>query len=337
MFKPLLESTLIVLLLSLTLNANECEQPEKGKITELERFFLKDAVNIPVGKTGKSLIRRTKDTKGIIKKIVYDFNSPDIIKLNFILKLTEDDKKKYFSNITACVYNEENNNQKAFYIREENYENFHSLAQKQKFKSYSVETRMKMYLDIVRGLKILHQNSMIHSDLRPVNLIWPLNSSEIRLDIGFSNPILTNVADYISINKSPEEILCIFQKNTNCSGDEKADMWAFALIVLDFENPNADIFNGVSQANCFEKKPDDINECNYPLKKNAYTILGGFNGDFEPFKNLILNCLNFDKYERPSSESFIYLFERFLKLKSINDKNKVIIQEIQNRINQIII
>lgn len=245
-------------------------------------------------------------------------NKEDIIfvKQIYIKKNNTDDKKQiykeiylnnclknynYFLNNIEFIFSE--NLKFIFLIMKEN--NTTSLKNIINSRIYNLTPDLIKWIvyQITFGLYILHSNNIIHHDIKPSNILINEEGSISICDFG--SAIFKNEKSYsYTLYYSSPEFL------TNSKIDEKYDMWALGVIILElflkknriFENK--DIKDKKSQLKYIlinfginENNNKDIN----PVLDNRY--LEAIND--EQAKNLIKNLLNFNPKERLSAEEVL--------------------------------
>ncbi|CCH46600.1 hypothetical protein BN7_6194 [Wickerhamomyces ciferrii] len=106
--------------------------------------------------------------------------------------------------------------------------NLYDCLESTNFKSFELNILQKWSKDILQGLKFLHQQGIIHADLKPENIMLiSTNSLDLKIiDFGTSCSIGDVSYPYIQSRfyRSPEIVL-------GCRYNEKIDIWSFAVMI----------------------------------------------------------------------------------------------------------
>ena len=153
------------------------------------------------------------DNKGTLTElhILYNNNSDYLIKFYDC----------YIENYNLCIITE-------FY---ENYDLLQIINNQKKQKKYFSENFIwKIFIDLLLGIKYLHDNNIIHRDLKTANIFIDKNYNAYIGDFGVSKILNDNVKTYTQIGTplylSPE----IINKNKY---DKKIDIWGLGCILYE--------------------------------------------------------------------------------------------------------
>ena len=202
-------------------------------------------------------------------------------------------------------------------------------------KGFSEKISAKIFLTIVKSVKILHENYIIHGDIKPENILVGNNFDIKLIDFGFSskfkekNNSIINATEGSDIYSPPE------LRKSNITGYDGIKSDIFSLGVLLFV-----ITLGrfpFSLSSYVDKKYRLIINKNYDLYWANYE---SFNLS-EEFKDLMNHLLSFEPKERLSIEQILEhpWIKMNINMKEIN-KNEYnidedVVEELKNRKNYI--
>lgn len=160
-------------------------------------------------------------------------------------------------------------------------------------KVYTDTHRQNILIRIAYGLKILHQNSIIHRDMKPENILIDSDYNSYLTDFGLSKfyDIFNSTAQsmqYGTTKYMAPELISGIEYNI------KVDIWAFGLIMYEviYEKDPYQKFFAKNPSYTRHQLENYILECNKPPFPEETN---------ENIKKLILQCLSENGSDRPSS------------------------------------
>ena len=177
--------------------------------------------------------------------------------------------------------------------------------------------RIKLYKNILKALKLLNNNNLIHGDIKPSNLM--ISDSEYKnlklIDFGMVGEIGQIYRGGTPSFNSPEKI------NDNKSVNHPSqDLWAFSLTIATVEEKRFFVFKGIEQ-NCFLILFDD--ECYVKLMDNVRNVYKEAFGEHSEFGHILIGFLEFDQENRLELDKGIIRLEEFI----LNFEKEVHIEE----------
>ena len=158
----------------------------------------------------------------------------------------------------------------------------------------------KFGLQILSGIKYLHENQIFHKDLKPANVLLSADLLNIKIiDFGLSTKIDQNEENKQS--KMAGTMKYMSPEQINGIQSFKCDIWAFGCILLTLLTgtepfSNLDNVNACLKININKQSPLDYMAEHQKVIHRKFVEL---NPDF---KSLLLMCFNFDYETRPSAQ-----------------------------------
>ena len=200
-------------------------------------------------------------------------------------------------------------------------------------KPFNQEITQSIMKQIISGLQYLHNNNIIHRDLKLDNILIQYDNEEDKnnlnilkgqiklIDFGFErylkNDSLANDNVEIPFNNPPEFFQNKNNYNKNCSYNNKADTWSLGIICYQMLTGNLP-FDGYT-----------FKELNKKFDKGDYQIAYNLSLSKEAIK-FINEMLQFDFEKRLSIDNLVN--HDFL-IKKINDFTYFDLEKIKNKIN----
>lgn len=197
------------------------------------------------------------------------------------------------------------------------------------YRRLSFNAKMDFLLQIAHGIQYLHENHIIHMDLKPDNImvrIDPDSGYETIKIIDFSS------AEYLFTNKLHcEYVRCTathrapegFKEHANLNGyhhlDFKFDVWSFGIIVYEFfygsplylheSVPKYESENNNYVTDFDDQMYDYIMSTKFRLSINQVVPIF-----------ILKKCLNYDPDSRPTMKEVIYQMKNCLACKKFRDR-----------------
>ncbi len=174
-----------------------------------------------------------------------------------------------------------------------------------------LKTKIDILCQIAKGMEFLHENRIIHKDLKPQNvLVKNFEAKELQAkitDFGLSYPVLEDESDdEIELEfggtrsyMSPEMIRIELQREMQMQMDNKIDVWAFGVVtykLITGEHP----FKHLEDTLTFNAKQHIEQYFEQTLNQD--------------FKELLIKILDQDPSERPSMKAIRQTLTAFLNL-----------------------
>ena len=216
------------------------------------------------------------------------------------------------------------------------YEKFYADLTKKNKKNFLNKVplikRVKLYLKILKALKILQNNNLVHGDIKPANLMITSSTYEnVKLiDFGMVGEINEIYKGGSPSYNSPEKI-----NDNKTKNNTSQDLWAFALTIATIEEKKIFLFKNVDEK-CF--LIFFSMECYEKLMDNVVNVFKEAFGKNNVFGNVLLNFLKFDVNERMDLDEGILNIEEFVinfeneERNNENEEinNKIIIDSVEN-------
>lgn len=184
--------------------------------------------------------------------------------------------------------------------------------------------RMERYQDFARGIRSLHILGIIHSDIKPENLMATNNFKSFKLiDFGMSGYRNTPLEGGTKTFYPPEKL-----NRTERVQKYGHDIWAFGLTVAMIESSFSIVMNG-----CINT---DFNgglktRCKNYIMNNIKNVMNSkFGEDQRNEDNLCLNftclinkCLESDRYDRPTADEIVQTITQFFKQRALKQQNEL--------------
>ena len=212
-------------------------------------------------------------------------------------KNTENENENIES--SKILYSLDKYNGKVFYIIEELAENGELFDYVYKLKEgFSERNSAKIFLEILKNLRIMHENRIAHCDIKPENIIIGNDFSIKLIDFGFSE-ILDKESNFIYEYKG-SEIYCspeIRNRNMNGYDGIKSDIFSMGVLLF------------VITVGRFPFEKCSYSDRKYRLIMNKkyedfWCYFDKYNLSKE-FRNLMENLLCYDPSERFSIEEIL--------------------------------
>ena len=193
--------------------------------------------------------------------------------------------------------------------------------------NYLSEKRIKeIFIQIVEGVKFIHENNVIHRDLKPNNILF-LDKEKTKVVIidfglsGFSNGLIKEVIKAGTFKFLSPEILC----RENFSSSSKIDIWALG-VILYLMNFKKYPFEGNNEKEIFDKIENE--DIKFPKEiKIKKSLVNLFKGMFEknPKRRIDINDKLFDLWFKDNSDDYIVFskFKKEKKFRVIPDRNNI--------------
>ena len=193
--------------------------------------------------------------------------------------------------------------------------------------NYLSEKRIKeIFIQIVEGVKFIHNNNVIHRDLKPNNILF-LDKEKTKVVIidfvlsGFSNGLIKEVIKAGTFKFLSPEILC----RENFSSSSKIDIWALG-VILYLMNFKKYPFEGNNEKEIFDKIENE--DIKFPKEiKIKKSLVNLFKGMFEknPKRRIDINDKLFDLWFKDNSDDYIVFskFKKEKKFRAIPDRNNI--------------
>ena len=193
--------------------------------------------------------------------------------------------------------------------------------------NYLSEKRIKeIFIQIVEGVKFIHENNVIHRDLKPNNILF-LDKEKTKVVIidfglsGFSNGLIKEVIKAGTFKFLSPEILC----RENFSSSSKIDIWALG-VILYLMNFKKYPFEGNNEKEIFDKIENE--DIKFPKEiKIKKSLVNLFKGMFEknPKRRIDINDKLFDLWFKDNSDDYIVFskFKKEKKFRAIPDRNNI--------------
>ena len=154
--------------------------------------------------------------------------------------------------------------------------------------------RIKLYLELAKGLLHMHKMNYVHADLKPANMMTNqsvrngINGLHFKLiDFGMTDTTDNYILGGSPCYNSPEKV------NGQHYNKFSHDVWAYGLTVAAIEGTSYYLFRGFNN-DCFINRFTDA--CGRALFKNVSNIMEKiFNAEFS---NIIKNCVDFNEVRR---------------------------------------
>lgn len=168
---------------------------------------------------------------------------------------------------------------------------------------FMVEVVQSIGAQLISGLKYLHDQNILHQDLKPKNILFSSDYESVKLvDLGVSNRLdMTRATDLAG--KGTLRYMSPEQLNGNLTF--KTDIWAFGCVILQFctgLKPYHDIDHDIvatMQLLYHKVSPLEYALSNAPLDCEMIN-------DNEALKDLLTRCFIEDYKRRPSAEEIYY-------------------------------
>ena len=189
--------------------------------------------------------------------------------------------------------------------------------------------RIKLYLELAKGLQFMHHMNYVHSDLKPENMMTNQSVSKgfnglhfKIIDFGMTDTTNNYVMGGSPVFNSPEKI----------NGDSKNrfshDIWAYGLTVAAIESKSAYLFSGLANS-CFQSSFTNI--CGSRLLKNVSNVVDNVFGGNSKFSNIIKKTVTFDLSKRTRSMGdVVRAIEKIIK----DDEEELNILEMTTTVNK---
>ena len=193
--------------------------------------------------------------------------------------------------------------------------------------NYLSEKRIKeIFIQIVEGVKFIHENNVIHRDLKPNNILF-LDKEKTKVVIidfglsGFSNGLIKEVIKAGTFKFLSPEILC----RENFSSSSKIDIWALG-VILYLMNFKKYPFEGNNEKEIFDKIENE--DIKFPKEiKIKKSLVNLFKGMFEknPKRRIDVNDKLFDLWFKDNSDDYIVFskFKKEKKFRAIPARNNI--------------
>ena len=193
--------------------------------------------------------------------------------------------------------------------------------------NYLSEKRIKeIFIQIVEGVKFIHENNVIHRDLKPNNILF-LDKEKTKVVIidfglsGFSNGLIKEVIKAGTFKFLSPEILC----RENFSSSSKIDIWALG-VILYLMNFKKYPFEGNNEKEIFDKIENE--DIKFPKEiKIKKSLVNLFKGMFEknPKRRIDINDKLFDLWFKDNSDDYIVFskFKKEKKFRAIPARNNI--------------
>ena len=165
--------------------------------------------------------------------------------------------------------------------------------------------RIKIYGDLFAALAVMHENNLVHSDIKPANLMAVDDDfTNLKfIDFGATNFVGSFIEAGSPAYNSPEKIS--FSVETL---QPSQDIWALALTIANIESKGDFIFSGLDQK-CFTKKLEG--DCYSALLTNFGTVINQvFNRN--DFSNMMKKMLSLDPNKRSSAAKISKVIKDFV-------------------------
>ena len=193
--------------------------------------------------------------------------------------------------------------------------------------NYLSEKRIKeIFIQIVEGVEFIHNNNVIHRDLKPNNILF-LDKEKTKVVIidfglsGFSNGLIKEVIKAGTFKFLSPEILC----RENFSSSSKIDIWALG-VILYLMNFKKYPFEGNNEKEIFDKIENE--DIKFPKEiKIKKSLVNLFKGMFEknPKRRIDINDKLFDLWFKDNSDDYIVFskFKKEKKFRAIPARNNI--------------
>ncbi len=263
--------------------------------------------------------RVTIDKKMSSKKnqiMIEDLN--DEIKYSKLF--TSDDVFSPFPYYLNCIIEDTEHFTYYYLISEKLYKNLNDQGAASKFtRVIPPIQRLKIYYILFKGLQIMEQNSLVHSDLKPENVM--LNNRNLQMikiiDFGLADKVNRSSKGGSPLFNSPEKIKGV---EGNKYGH---DIWAMGLTIASIEAKYDilfDHYDGYNEKkNCFTLNLNTL--CHQKLVSNIKSIFRTIYNVSE-LEKLILEMITYDHRQRPNAQYFLgKLNTLIIELEKQNDEN----------------
>ena len=273
-------------------------QPADKKIP-LHRFLYEKGSKVGKGSFGEVKIVPNTDPRVVVKKV--QSNDPDILesmrreiealktlcgkKPDKIIDKLSDCESNAIAGFKGCV--EEGN--EIYIFQEQMYMDFSKDSVRKRYRALSGGKKAQVIYDIINKFQQIHSNNIVHSDIKPSNIMLKSNDfSDIRIvDFG-----LSGIKGLYAIGGSP--LYLAPERHQSAALTVQGDIYSLALTLATLEKAAEKSILSM-QAYCFIKTPD---------------------GDCENRIQLVLSKA-FSKYTRTD-----FLLKAFLKAADFTPKNR---------------
>ena len=265
-----------------------------------------------IGKGGMSRVDEVRDiATGELKAIKHLGSSLPSDKVERFKKMLRRESEYAFDHpnvLKGETYFEDGGN--IFYVMPRMQHNLEYLLDDDR--KYPLPFLVDILLQIAAGLNYLHQNDIIHRDMKPSNILYNLNGQEIWVvicDFGLSQDKMAKLKTDLSrkllrggrragtLNYSPPE-----QMHKQGKYDKRCDIYSLGRIMDELVGKKAGL--GKKYINTFQQdhRIDTLSKKIYLYKKDRPYVLEGNARDHLPYSllNLTLRCLQKNPRRRPS-------------------------------------
>ena len=232
-------------------------------------------------------------------KLFFSYNNNDISSiLKEIYFLTLLKNKEYFVKLTDIVLDDQTNCNRIFLVFKGNCVSLNKLIDFKKDDYLSNYELIKWIIyQISYGLYILHSNNIIHNDIKPSNILINEEGGITICDFGSASYKNQESNSYTRYYSSPE-----FLNNTNLIRDEKYDMWALGVIIVELFLKTNRYFSSDNEEKTIENQ-----------LKIIFSKFGIENIQKEEIQKIIEDDINYEKYKFKNEEV----------IKNIEDKDAI--------------
>ena len=255
-----------------------------------------------------------------------------IHEINILNKLsTSQDGDKYFPYFYGCGFqgNSKNGPMNIFVIQEILYKDLKKENARNLVNYVVPKDRIKLYLELAKGLYHMHKNHYVHSDLKPENM---MTNQSVRkgfsglhfkiIDFGMTDTISNYVMGGSPVYNSPEKI------NGDSRNKFSHDIWAYGLTVAAIESGNSYLFGNMPNT-CFKTR--FTTTCGRTLLINVGRVVDDVFGKNSAFSRVIKNCLVYDKSRRTQSmKDVVKAIEKILQ----DNEEEINIKELTTTVNK---